>query len=174
MRLNNYLLVELASEYGKGITFIDIDETLFHTFAKIFVKDEKTGRVIAKLNNQEFNTYKKKPGEVLDFHEFRDAKMFRKTSIPIPKTIKRIKRMLQHIDRRESSIVFLTARATFDNQQEFMKTFKDHGIPMDKLRVELAPASGIVVAKFKKSIMLNYLKSEAGASSTCSLSMGMP
>ena len=95
MRLNNYLLVELASEYGKGITFIDVDETLFHTFAKIFVKDEKTGRIIAKLSNQEFNTYKKKPGEVFDFHEFRDAKMFKKTSIPIPKTIKRIKRMLQ-------------------------------------------------------------------------------
>jgi len=158
MRLSNYLLVELASEYGKGITFIDIDETLFHTFAKILVLDEKTGRLIRELDNQEFNTYKLKPGEKYDFHEFKDAKMFRKTSIAIPKTIGRIKRMLQHIDRRESSIVFLTARGTFDNQQEFMKTFKEHGIPIEKLRVEFNPGGGSI-ASFKKSTMLNYLKS---------------
>ena len=38
----------LKSDYGAGITFIDIDETVFRTFAKILVKDKITG-VINKV-----------------------------------------------------------------------------------------------------------------------------
>jgi hypothetical protein len=58
MRLKRFMVNELASAYGKGITFIDIDETIFRTFAMINVLDKETGKVIKKLNNQEFNTYK--------------------------------------------------------------------------------------------------------------------
>lgn len=159
MRLNSYLITELASDYGKGITFIDVDETMFHTFAKIIVKDENTGRVIRKLSNQEFNTYELKPGEEFDFHEFRDAEFFKKTSIPIPQTVKRIRRMLRNIDRRDSRIVFLTARATFENQQEFYKTFQEQGIPIEKLHVEFAGDKKGTVAQVKKNIILDYLKS---------------
>ena len=64
MRLKGYL-TELASEYGKGITFIDIDETIFRTFAMIYVLDKESKEVVKKLNNQEFNTYKLKYNEVL-------------------------------------------------------------------------------------------------------------
>jgi len=54
----NTFLVEAS---GKGLTIFDIDETMFITKAK--VKVVKNGKVIKKLDNQEFNTYKKKPGE---------------------------------------------------------------------------------------------------------------
>lgn len=135
MRLKNFLN-ELASEYGKGITFIDIDETIFKTFAMIHVVDKETGELIRKLNNQEFNTYKLKPGEEFRFHEFRDAKVFRDTSIPIPKTIKRIKRMFQNIDRRGSKVVLLTARANFDDKETFLDKFREVGIPIDQIYVE--------------------------------------
>ena len=54
MRLKQHLN-ELASDFGKGITFIDIDETIFHTFAKI--KVFKDGKLKRELDNQEFNTY---------------------------------------------------------------------------------------------------------------------
>lgn len=135
MRLRNFL-TELASEYGKGITFIDIDETIFKTFAMIHVVNKETGNLIKKLNNQEFNTYKLKPGEEFKFHEFRNAKVFKDTSIPIPKTIERIKRMFQNIDRRGSKVILLTARANFDDKETFLSKFREVGIPIDQIYVE--------------------------------------
>ena len=135
MRFTEFLN-ELASEYGKGITFIDIDETIFKTFAMIHVLDKETGEIKRKLNNQEFNTYKLKDDEKFDFHEFRDAKVFNKTSIPIDKTVKRIKRMFQNIGKRGSKVVLLTARADFDDKETFLETFRKVGIPIDKIYVE--------------------------------------
>lgn len=136
MRLKRHLVNELASEYGKGITFIDIDETIFKTFAMIEVLDKESGEVIKKLNNQEFNTYKLKSNEKFKFDEFRDAKLFNKTSIPIPQTIKRIKRMFQNIDRRGSKVVLLTARADFGDKTPFLDKFREVGIPIDQIYVE--------------------------------------
>jgi hypothetical protein len=136
MRLKRFMVNELASAYGKGITFIDIDETIFRTFAMINVLDKETGKVIKKLNNQEFNTYKLKDGEEFEFHEFRDAEVFNKTSIPIPQTVKRIKRMFQNIDRRGSKVVLLTARADFNDRETFLDTFRKVGIPIDQMYVE--------------------------------------
>ena len=134
--LFEHYLIELASDFGKGITFIDIDETIFKTFALIDVLNKDTGESIRRLNNQEFNTYKLKPGEEFAFGEFRDSKLFNKTSIPIPKTIKRIKRMFQNIDRRGSKVILLTARANFDDKEPFLQKFRDVGIPIDQIYVE--------------------------------------
>ena len=157
MRLQKFIN-ELASEYGKGISFVDIDETIFKTFAKIDVI--KDGKVIKKLSNQEFNTYELKPGESFDFHEFRDADMFRKTSIPISKTVNRIKRMFKNIDKRGSKIVLLTARSDFEDKKEFLQTFRDHGLPIDKMYVERAGNMKTgTVAKAKEIIVMKYLKS---------------
>lgn len=158
MKFENFLN-ELASQYGKGITFIDIDETIFNTFAKIYVV--KNGKVIKKLSNQEFNTYELQDGESFDFREFRDAKMFRTTSRPIPNTINRIKRMFKNIDRRGSRVVLLTARGSIPDMASFKKTFKDHGIPIDQIDIEFAgdiqSAAGSVSAA-KKKIIMKYLK----------------
>lgn len=135
MRFINYLN-ELASKYGAGITFVDIDETIFKTMAKIYVLDRETGEIKKKLTNQEFNTYKLQPDEKFDFREFRNAKIFRESSIPIEKTIKRLKRMFQNIDKRGSKVVLLTARADFDDKKTFLQTFRDVGIPIDEIYVE--------------------------------------
>ena len=158
MKIKNYLK-EIKSIYGDGISFIDIDECLFNTFSTIYVIDDETGKIIKKLDNQEFNTYELQPGTHYDFGEFRDAKMFRKTSIPIPKTINRIKRMFKNIDKRNSKVVFLTARSDFDNKEEFLQTFRDHGIPIDNIYVERAGniRTG-TVASNKKNIIMNYLR----------------
>lgn len=159
MKFHKYLN-ELSSRYGKGITFIDIDETIFNTFARIYVI--KDGNIIKKLSNQEFNTYELQDGESFDFREFRDAKMFKRTSQPIPNTIKRIKRMFQNIDRRGSQVVLLTARNTFPDMTTFKKTFKEHGIPIDQMKVEFAgdiQSSSGSVAAAKKKIMMKYLSS---------------
>jgi anion-transporting ArsA/GET3 family ATPase len=135
MRFNNYIN-ELSSNYGKGITFIDIDETIFRTFALIYVLDKNTKEIINKLTNQEFNTYKLKDNEEFDFREFRSADLFNKTSLPIDSTIKRIKRMFTNIDHRGSKVVLLTARTDFDNKDKFLDTFKKYGIPIDSIYVE--------------------------------------
>lgn len=157
MRLGKYLLNELYSQYGKGITFVDVDETIFKTFAMIKVIDKESGEVIKKLNNQEYNTYKLKDNEDFDFGEFRNAEFFRKTSIPIPQTIKRIKRMFQNIDRRGSKIILLTARADFDNKEPFLEKFRDHGIPIDNIYVERAGNLKGTVASVKKKVIMKYL-----------------
>lgn len=155
MRLKHFIN-ELASKYGKGITFIDIDETIFKTFAMIYVI--KHGQTIKKLTNQEFNTYELQDEESFDFHEFRDAKFFNKTSIPIPKTIDRIKRIFKNIGDRGSKVVFLTARADFDSKEPFLQKFREHGIPIDNIYVERAGniKTG-TTSQRKEAIVMKYL-----------------
>jgi len=156
MRLNKYILNELTSGWGLGFTAVDIDETLFKTFAKIYVM--KDGEIVQKLNNQEFNVYKLKNHEFYDFREFRDAEFFRKTSIPIPKTINRVKRMMKYLDVRGSKIIFLTARADFNDKKIFLQTFRDYGIPIDNIYVERAGNDKTgTVSSIKKKIILRYL-----------------
>jgi len=158
--IKEFLLNELSSAYGKGITFFDIDETIFNTFAKIYVV--KNGKIIKKLSNQEFNTYELQPGEKFDFREFRDAKMFKKTSKPVIPTIRRIKRMFKNIDRRNSKVVLLTARETFPDMATFKKTFKKYGIPIDKIDIvfagDIIKDSAGSIAAAKKKVIMDYIK----------------
>ena len=55
--MENFKTFILEAE-RKGLTMFDVDETMFITKAK--VKVMKNGKVVKKLDNQEFNTYKKK------------------------------------------------------------------------------------------------------------------
>ena len=69
------------SVHRKGLdslTIFDIDDTLFHTTAKVGVLDVE-GKPKA-ISNAEFNTYKWQPGETPDFSEFRDARKFNQAS----------------------------------------------------------------------------------------------
>ena len=167
MRFKKYLkerITNLKSNYGAGITMIDIDETVFRTFAKILIKDKISDAIIHELDNMEFNSYKLKDNEYYDFQQFRDAKLFKKTSIPIPQTIKRIKRMLQGIKKsnKNSKIIFLTARSDFDNKHEFLNTFEEHGIKMDMPTVHVIRCGNMksgTIPERKKKIILDYLKS---------------
>jgi len=144
---------------------VDIDMTLFYTFAKIMVM--KDGKKVRELDNQEYNSYELKDGEDYDFHQFRDADFFRKTSIPIPQTVKRIKKMLAQIKSQDSGskIVFLTARETFTSSpKEFAKTFADQGINIDgkTVMVEFAGnewKKGEGIDDTKKRIIIRYISS---------------
>ena len=161
MRFDNYLTEFAREHYGAGITFIDIDETVFRTFAKILVK--KGGKVVRELDNQEFNSYELKEGESYDFHQFKDAELFAKTSIPIPQTVNRIKRMLSQIKSQDSDskIVFLTARGDFDDKKTFLATFEKYGIRMDRPNVYVERTGNIkggTIDANKKKVMLEYIK----------------
>ena len=52
-------LTYLEEASGIGLTMFDVDETMFKTKAKVKVIN-KNGKVIKKLDNQQFNLYKKK------------------------------------------------------------------------------------------------------------------
>ena len=144
----------LEEAQGKGLTIFDIDETMFITKAK--VKVVKDGKVIKKLDNQEFNTYKKKDGEEYDFGEFKNAEVFKRTSTPIARMINKVKVILKNATRKGSKVIIVTARPNFDNKKTFLDTFRKQGIDIDKIYIERAgnlgggPAAGNKKVIFKK------------------------
>lgn len=143
---------------GKGLTIFDVDETLFHTKAKVdIVKD---GKVIHQLDNQEYNTYKLKPGEEYDYHQFRNADVFQKTSTPIAKMIGKMKAILKNATAAGSKVIVVTARKDFDNKEVFLNTFKAHGIDIDKSYVERSGNLNLgSAAKNKRFVFHKYLRS---------------
>jgi hypothetical protein len=142
---------------GRGLTVFDIDETLFKTSALIHVI--KDGKVIKKLDNQEYNTYKLQPGETFDYGEFRSAENFNRTSIPIWSMIKKARAIIQNATKAGSKVIIVTARANFDDKNKFLNTFKRYGIDIDKVYVERAGNLNLgSSAKNKRFIFHKYLK----------------
>jgi len=146
----------LEENKGKGLTIFDIDETMFITKAK--VKVVKDGKVIKKLDNQEFNTYKKKAGEEFDFGEFKNAEVFKRTSTPIARMINKVKAILKNATKAGSKVIIVTARPNFDNKKTFLDTFRKQGIDIDKIYVERAGnLGGGPAAENKRVIFKKYL-----------------
>ena len=145
---------------GTGtLTIFDIDETLFHTKAKVAVV--KDGQVVRMLDNQEFNTYKRKAGEEYDFREFKSAEVFRKTSVPIVKMIEKAKAIVKAKNNSASRAIIVTARADFDDKNMFLQTFRDHGLPIDKMHVERSGNLGMdSPAEAKKVVFRKYLNTK--------------
>jgi len=123
------------SKTGKTLTVFDIDETLFHTTAKISVVDQ-AANVIHTLDNQQFNAYKLAAGESFDFGEFKNAELFFKKSQPIRPMINKLKSIIR--DAKKDRVIMLTAREDFDNKKVFLNTFKRYGIDMSKVYVHRA------------------------------------
>ena len=145
---------------GSGtLTIFDIDETLFHTKAKVGVL--KDGKLIRKLDNQEFNTYERKPGETYDFGEFRSAEVFRRTSVPVVRMIEKAKAIVKAKKNPHSRAIICTARADFDDKHMFLQTFRDHGLPIDDMHVERAGNLAIdSSAEAKKVIFRRYINTK--------------
>jgi FMN phosphatase YigB (HAD superfamily) len=145
---------------GSGtLTIFDIDETLFHTKAKVAVM--KDGKVVRMLDNQEFNTYKLKAGESFDFKEFKSAEVFRKTSTPIARMVEKAKILVKSRNNAASRAIIVTARADFDDKEMFLQTFRDHGLPIDQMHVERSGNLGISSpAEAKKVVFRKYLNTK--------------
>jgi len=109
----------------------DVDETIVshgkggRPNVKVHVNDPQGNRV-KSLTNQEFNTYKLEPGHSYDFSEFRSSKKFGETAAPNKKVIAKIKKL----QRRNKNVQLITARAKFDNPEEFKGYFERHGIKL--------------------------------------------
>jgi anion-transporting ArsA/GET3 family ATPase len=151
-------LQEQTTEKG-GLTIFDIDDTLFHTTAKVAVKKE--GKVVRELTNQEFNDYKLKQGEEFDFGQFRSAKKFKEESRPIEKMFAKARAILKNTENKPNSkVIIVTARDDFDDKKVFLNTFRKYGFNIDKVRVERAgKIGGDYIPAIKKAIIIhNYLK----------------
>jgi hypothetical protein len=120
----------------------------------------KNGKKIKELDNQEFNTYNLKDGETFDFGQFRNAKKFREESKPITKMLNKAKIILRNsIKNKNSKVIILTARGDFDDRETFLNTFRDHGLDIDKVRVERAgKIKDMSPDQSKYIIIYNYLK----------------
>ena len=106
----------------------DMDETLYghdHSKVRVHVND-KSGKRIQSLSNQEFNTHKldKAKGHKYDFSEFGSSKTFQKSAKPLKKMIKHMKR--QKARGYDTHIV--TARSDFDDKHHLAKQLKKHGV----------------------------------------------
>ena len=148
---------------GYSISFIDIDETTFHTYAKVGVY--KDGVKVRDLDNKQFNTYTLKDGESFNFDEFQDSEVFNKTSKPIDEMVKKIQKFIDciKVHSKKDKVIFLTARSDFDNKELFLKTFRENGIDVDIPNVYVERSGNLKhikkVADRKKHVILNYLKS---------------
>jgi hypothetical protein len=146
-------------EQTGGLTIFDIDDTLFHTTAKVLVK--KDGKTIHSLNNQEFNDYKLKSGESFDFGEFRSAEKFKEESKPIGRMLAKAKVILRNsLSNPKSKVIIVTARGDFDDKETFLDTFRKYGFDIDRVRVERAgKIKDDILPAFKKVIIIrNYLR----------------
>ena len=112
----------------------DIDDTLFKTNARVFVKDP-SGKVIDRLNNQDFNTHKLLPGQSYEFSEFVDSHMFDMTSRPIKAMLDKVKYLQKKIEGTGSLITFITGRSDFDDKEKFLNVFRKRKIDIDKIHV---------------------------------------
>jgi len=147
-------IIEAAG--GKGLTIFDIDETLFHTKAKINVK--RDGKVVANLNNVEYNKYILKPGEEFDYGQFKSAKVFAKTSTPIAKMINKAKLIIKNAVKAGSKVIVVTARGDMDDKKLFVDTFKAQGLDMKNVYIERAGNIGLDnAAKNKEVVFKKYL-----------------
>ena len=122
--------------YGPGaaLTIWDIDDTLFHTAARVVVRTPHGPP--RELSPAEFNGYELGPNEEFDFSQFDDARLFYTTSKPIENIWKSAQETLEHIGKRPGSkMVVITARRDLDDKDLFLDTFRKHGMDMSKVHV---------------------------------------
>ncbi len=142
-----------------GLTIFDIDETLFHTKARIkVIKDKK---IIKILDNKAYNKYKLKKGEEFDYGQFKSAKLFKSTSTPIARVINRARRIIYFATRKGSKVIIVTARKDMDDKKIFKEAFAEQGIDIGKIYVERAGNIGKKTSSENKIIIFKkYLDTQ--------------
>jgi hypothetical protein len=149
--LYKYILESFTVNGTKSnrILLFDVDDTLIHTTAQIGLI--KSGKLVKRITNAEFNEYKLKPGETFDFSEFDDPKLL--DNEQFTKYWKTLKR--EYI--KGTHIGILTARGDRDMIFQF---FKNKGIEIKRDLVFAVgdPKAGLrgSVAE-KKSLIISRL-----------------
>jgi len=152
------LLFRGEKNRGHGIIFFNIDETLFHTSARVWVK--KDGKLVKKLDNHAYKTYKPDTGESFDYREFGHAGLFKKKSKIAGTTLVKMKTMMENARRTGARLVLLISARTFPDIATFKTAFRKYGIHIDKIDIifagDMSAATGSTAAA-KKKVILDYL-----------------
>ena len=119
-----------------SLTIFDIDDTLFKTTARVGVI--KNGKRIRMLTAGEFNSYVPKPGESLDYSQFRSAAHFAKTAKPVDTMFRTAKKMMERLKGDHKRFIIVTAREDFDDPSTFLNTFRKYGFDVDRSHVHRA------------------------------------
>lgn len=132
-----FLQTSLDESVAQGphhLAMFDIDgTTAIPHDVHVHVLDQTNNRV-ASLSHAEFNQHNLKPGQKYDFSDFRSSEKFAKSK-PIMRVIEKIKKL----NLKGNRVAFNTARADFDNKDEFLNTFRNKfGLDIDKMHVHRA------------------------------------
>jgi len=106
-----------------SLHIFDIDDTLFHTNAKIDVIDPM-GNVVQSLTNQEYNNHQLPEGYSYNFDQFKDASKFATESNPMDSMLAKVRKIYQNVQNKnsklgtDSKVILSTARSDFDNKDE--------------------------------------------------------
>lgn len=141
-----------------SLTIFDIDDTLFTTDTQVHVL--KGGKRIKSLTPAEFNVYKVKNGESLDFSDFRSSDVFAKTAKPIATVFKTAKSIISRFSAfANKKIIIVTARGDLDDKHVFLDTFKKYGFDISKVHVHRAGnVGGASSAENKKVVIRELIK----------------
>jgi len=139
IKFKDYITEQADDQRRGSLHVFDIDDTLFHTTAKVLVKN-KAGQTVQKLSNSEYNDHRLPVGHHYDYAEFRSAGKFAKESKPIVPMIKKVRAIHNNIVNKypNSKIIMNTARTDFNKKGKFLMTFHKHGIPIQNIHVHRA------------------------------------
>jgi hypothetical protein len=143
--------------YNKGLHVFDVDDTLFHTTAKIRVMKGK--KQVASLSNSEYNTHKLPDGHHYDYSEFRSAEKFDTESKPNQRMIQKMKNLHTKTKAAGGKVIINTARSDFDDKDRFLGAFRKRGVDIDDIHVHRAgnmKGEGTVAQK-KTAIIRNQI-----------------
>lgn len=168
--LSDFKIHNLNLNAKNTILFVDIDDTLFKTTAKVIVEDKDTNEEIKQLDSMEFNTYKLQPNEKYNFKQFKDSKIFNDTAKVINSTVRKLHNFQKTFKNAEgydhNKIIFITARADMNDKNIFLHSFIKAGIKVgDKSRVYIRRSGSELlndsesIHEAKTRIMKEYLNS---------------
>jgi hypothetical protein len=150
-------LTETKDPKSKTLHAFDMDETLFHhdhTKVKVHVND-KNGKRVQSLTNQEFNDHKLPHGHSYDFGDFRSTHVFNQSAHPIHKMINKLKA----IHKSNKNVEIVTARSDMDDKKGFMSALQKHGIDSNEIHVRRAGnLSGDSPGDNKRKVISNLIK----------------
>lgn len=116
-----------------GLHVFDVDDTLFHTTAKVRVMSGD--KVVQALSNSEYNTHKLPSGHHYDYSEFRSAEKFDTESKPNKRMLEKMRRLHERSKKSGGRVIINTARADFDDKDRFLDSFRKHDVDIDNIHV---------------------------------------
>jgi len=119
-----------------GLHVFDVDDTLFHTTAKIRVMKGK--KQVASLTNSEYNTHKLPSGHHYDYSEFRSAEKFDTESKPNQRVLNKLRNLHTKTKSAGGKVIINTARADFDDRDRFLNAFRKQKVDIDNIHVHRA------------------------------------